>query len=68
MVRNGEYVEKRSHCAHFVFYKLPDKKLLMLSLDSPTYVRVYVYTHIYTYIYIYIYIYVYIYIISIKSG
>ena len=35
MVRNGDYVEKWSHCVPFVFNKLRDK-YLRFSFDSPT--------------------------------
>ena len=38
MVRNGDYVEKWSHCVPIVFSKLRDKKYLRFSFDSPTYI------------------------------
>jgi hypothetical protein len=38
MGRNGDYVEKWSHCVPFVFNKLRDKKYLRFSFDSPTYI------------------------------
>jgi hypothetical protein len=36
-VRNGDYIEKWSHCAPFVFNKLWDKKYLRFSFDSLMY-------------------------------
>ena len=41
MVRNGDYLEKWSHCVPFVFNKLRDKKYLKFSFDSPTYLLIY---------------------------
>ena len=38
MERNGDYIEKWSHCVPFVFNKLRDKKYLMFSFDSPSYI------------------------------
>ena len=37
MERNGDNIEKRSHCIPFVFNKLRDKKYLRFSFDSPLY-------------------------------
>ena len=34
MERNGDYIEKWSHCVPFVFSKLRDKKYLRFSFDS----------------------------------
>jgi len=39
MERNGGNVEKWSHCVHFVFNKLRDKKYLRFSFDSPSYLQ-----------------------------
>jgi hypothetical protein len=35
MVRNGDYVEKLSHCVPSEFNKLRNKKYLRFSFDSP---------------------------------
>jgi hypothetical protein len=37
MVRNGDYIEKWSHCVPFVCNKLRDQKYLRFAFDSPTY-------------------------------
>jgi hypothetical protein len=37
MERNGDYIDKLSHCVRFVFDKLRDKNYLKFSFDSPSY-------------------------------
>jgi len=39
MERNGDYIEKWSHCVPYVFIKLQDKKYLRFSFDSPSYIE-----------------------------
>jgi hypothetical protein len=39
MERNGDYVEKWSHCVPFVFNKLRVKKYLKFSFDLPSYIK-----------------------------
>jgi len=36
MARNGDYIEKWSHCVLFMFNKLGVKKYLRFSFDSPS--------------------------------
>ena len=39
MERNGDYIEKWSHCVPYVFSKLRDKKYIRFSFDSPSYIE-----------------------------
>jgi hypothetical protein len=38
IARNGDYIEKCSHCAPFVFNKPRDKKYLRFPFDSPSHI------------------------------
>ena len=38
IARNGDHIQKLNHCVPWAFSKLLDKKYLMFSFDSPSYI------------------------------